>query len=119
MAKILIVDDASFMRMTIKDILNKNGYNDLCEACDGMQAVESYKSINPDLVLMDIAMPYIDGVEALKQIREINCNALVVMMSAMGQEAKVIEAIKVGAKDFIMKPFNPDRLLKTVSGIIG
>lgn len=118
MAKILIVDDAEFMRMMIKDTLSKNGYNDLYEACDGIQAVESYKSINPDLVLMDFTMPNKDGLEALKEIRKSDPYAKVIMTSAMGQESLVIKAIKAGAKDFIVKPFKPERLLKTVNGII-
>lgn len=118
MAKILIVDDAAFMRMMIKDTLSKNGYNDLHEACDGIQAVESYKSINPDLVLMDFTMPNMDGLEALKEIKKYDPKATVVMLSAMGQEAMVIESIKVGAKDFVIKPFKQERMLKTVDGLI-
>lgn len=118
MAKILIVDDAAFMRMMIKDTLSKNGFNDLYEACDGRQAVESFKSIDPDLVLMDFTMPNMDGLEALKEIKKINPYAKVIMTSAMGQESLVIEAIKAGAKDFIVKPFKLERMLKTVSGFI-
>lgn len=118
MGKILIVDDAAFMRMMIKDTLSKNGYNDLYEACDGRQAVESYKSFNPDLVLMDFTMPNMDGLEALKEIKKINPYAKVIMTSAMGQESLVIEAIKAGAREFIVKPFKPDRILKAVSGNI-
>jgi two-component system chemotaxis response regulator CheY len=119
MAKILLVDDAAFMRMMLKDTLTKNGYTDIDEAADGAQAVEKYKEINPDLVIMDITMPNMDGLEALKAIKGIDPNASVVMCSAMGQEAMVIEAIKSGAKDFIVKPFKPDRILKTVTTILG
>lgn len=119
MAKILLVDDAAFMRMMIKDTLSKNGYTDLYEAADGMQAVEMYSEVSPDLVIMDITMPNMDGLEALKAIKGKNPNATVVMCSAMGQESMVIEAIKSGAKDFIVKPFKPDRILKTVSSIVG
>lgn len=119
MAKILVVDDAAFMRMMVKDTLSKNGYTDLYEAADGVQAVEMFGEINPDLVIMDITMPNMDGLEALKTIKGKNPDAAVVMCSAMGQEAMVIEAIKSGAKDFIVKPFKPDRILKTVSSIVG
>lgn len=119
MAKILLVDDAAFMRMMIKDTLSKNGYTDLYEASDGAQAVERYVEVSPDLVIMDITMPNMDGLEALKAIRSKDPNAAVVMCSAMGQESMVIEAIKSGAKDFIVKPFKPDRILKTVSSIVG
>lgn len=119
MAKILLVDDAAFMRMMLKDTLTKNGYTDLHEAGDGLQAVEKYKEVQPDLVIMDITMPNMDGLEALKTIKGINPNAVIVMCSAMGQEAMVIDAIKSGAKDFIVKPFKPDRILKAVSAILG
>lgn len=119
MAKILLVDDAAFMRMMIKDTLSKNGYEELFEAADGMQAVEKYSEISPDLVIMDITMPNMDGLEALKAIKAKDPGATIVMCSAMGQESMVIEAIKSGAKDFIVKPFKPDRILKTVSSILG
>ena len=118
MAKILLVDDAAFMRMMVKDTLTKAGYTDLYEAADGVQAVETYSEVNPDLVIMDITMPNMDGLEALKAIKGKDPNATVVMCSAMGQETMVIEAIKSGAKDFIVKPFKPDRILKTVSSIV-
>ena len=119
MAKILCVDDAAFMRKVVKDTLSKNGYTDLYEAVDGADAVEKYGEIGPDLVIMDITMPNMDGLEALKPIRAKNPAANVVMCSAMGQEAMVIEAIQSGAKDFIVKPFKPDRILKTVTSIVG
>ncbi len=119
MAKILLVDDAAFMRMMVKDTLSKNGYTDLHEAADGLQAVEKYNELKPDLVIMDITMPNMDGLEALKTIRAADPNANIVMCSAMGQESMVIEAIKSGAKDFVVKPFKPDRILKTVQGIVG
>ena len=119
MAKILLVDDAAFMRKVVKDTLSKNGYTDLYEAVDGADAVEKYNEISPDLVIMDITMPNMDGLEALKEIRAKNNAANVVMCSAMGQEAMVIEAIQSGAKDFIVKPFKPDRILKTVTSIVG
>ena len=119
MAKILLVDDAAFMRKVIKDTLTKNGYTDLYEAVDGADAVEKFSEINPDLVIMDITMPNMDGLEALKAMRAKNGSANIVMCSAMGQEAMVIEAIQSGAKDFIVKPFNSDRIMKTVTSIVG
>ena len=119
MAKILLVDDAAFMRKVIKDTLTKNGYTDLYEAVDGADAVEKFSEINPDLVIMDITMPNMDGLEALKAMRAKNGSANIVMCSAMGQEAMVIEAIQSGAKDFIVKPFKSDRLMKTVNSIVG
>ena len=119
MAKILIVDDAAFMRMMVKDALKKGGYEDVEEAEDGADAVAKYKELHPDLVIMDITMPNMDGLEALKAIKADDGDAKVVMCSAMGQESMVIEAIKSGAKDFIVKPFKPERILSTVSNIIG
>ena len=119
MAKILIVDDAAFMRKVIKDTLSKSGYTDLYEAVDGADAVEKYNEIQPDLVLMDITMPNMDGLEALKAIRGKDGSANVVMCSAMGQESMVIDAVRSGAKDFIVKPFKADRVLKTVTSIVG
>ena len=115
MAKsILICDDAAFMRMMIKDILTKNGYNIAGEAENGAKAVEKYEETKPDLVLMDITMPEMDGLQALKKIKEKDPNASVVMCSAMGQQAMVIESIQSGARDFIVKPFQPDRVIEAV-----
>ena len=117
--KILICDDAAFMRMMIKDILTKNGYNVVGEAENGAKAVEKYNDAKPDLVLMDITMPEMDGIQALKKIKEADANAKVVMCSAMGQQAMVIEAIQSGAKDFIVKPFQAERVLEAVKKVIG
>ena len=117
--KILVVDDAAFMRMMIKDTLKKNGYENLIEAADGELAVQLYKAEKPDLVIMDITMPNKNGLEALKEIKELDPGAKIVMCSAMGQESMVVEAIRNGAKDFIVKPFKADRVLKTVQGILG
>ena len=117
--KILLVDDAAFMRKMIKDTLSKNGYTELFEAVDGADAVEKYSEISPDLVFMDITMPNMDGLEALKAIRAKDSNANVVMCSAMGQESMVMDAVRSGAKDFIVKPFKPDRVLNTVNKILG
>ncbi|HLS06489.1 MAG TPA: response regulator [Bacillota bacterium] len=111
---ILIVDDAAFMRMMIKDILTKNGYDVVGEAQDGAEAVEKYKELNPDLVTMDITMPEMDGVTALKEIKAINPDATIIMCSAMGQQAMVIDAIQAGAKDFIVKPFQAERVLEAI-----
>ena len=119
MAKILVVDDAAFMRKVIKDTLSKSGYTELYEAVDGADAVEKYSEIHPDLVIMDITMPNMDGLEALKAIRSKDDKANVVMCSAMGQEAMVVEAVQAGIKDFIVKPFKEDRLMKAVNTILG
>lgn len=112
--RILIVDDAVFMRMKLKDILEKNGYEVVAEAQNGVEAIEKYKSENPDLVTMDITMPELDGVSALKEIKKINPNAKVIMCSAMGQQSMVMEAIQAGAVDFIVKPFETDRVIKSL-----
>ena len=120
MAKnILICDDAAFMRMMIKDILTKNGYNVAGEAENGAKAVEKYKEVKPDLVMMDITMPEMDGIQALKAIKVADPGATVIMCSAMGQQAMVIESIQSGAKDFIVKPFDKDRVLEAVKKAIG
>ena len=119
MAKILIVDDAAFMRMMIRDILTKNGYEVVAEAANGVEAVELYKSHQPDLVTMDITMPEMDGIEAVKQIKAVNPAAKVIMCSAMGQQSMVMDAIKAGANDFIVKPFQADRVLEAVKKIVG
>lgn len=120
MAKnILICDDAAFMRMMIKDILTKNGYNIVGEAENGAKAVEKYAELKPDLVLMDITMPEMDGIEALKKIKAADANASIIMCSAMGQQAMVIESIQSGAKDFIVKPFQADRVIEAVKKVIG
>lgn len=119
MAKVLIVDDAAFMRMMIKDILQKNGYEVVGEAGNGLQAVELYKTHKPDLVTMDITMPEMDGIEAVKEIKAMDPGAKVIMCSAMGQQSMVMDAIKAGAKDFIVKPFQADRVLEAIKKIIG
>ena len=117
--KILLVDDAAFMRKMIKDTLTKNGYTEVFEAVDGADAVAKFDELAPDLVVMDITMPNMDGLEALKAIRAKDGSANVVMCSAMGQESMVMDAVRSGAKDFIVKPFKPDRVLKTVTSILG
>lgn len=116
---ILICDDAAFMRMMIKDILTKNGYTVIGEAANGAEAVEKYAQLKPNLVMMDITMPEMNGIDALKKIRENDGNANVIMCSAMGQQAMVIESIQAGAKDFIVKPFQVERVLEAVQKAIG
>lgn len=117
--KILIVDDAAFMRMMIKDILVKNGFEVVGEAADGAQAVEKYFELSPDLVTMDITMPEMDGIQALKAIKEKDPAATIIMCSAMGQQAMVIDAISAGAKDFIVKPFQADRVIEAIEKALG
>jgi len=117
--RILIVDDAAFMRMMIKDILSKNGFEVVGEAADGLQAVEKYNELKPDLVTMDITMPEMDGIEAVKQIKEFDPSAKIVMCSAMGQQSMVMDAIRAGAMDFIVKPFQSDRVLEAVKKVLG
>ncbi len=117
--KILIVDDAAFMRMMIKDILTKNGYEVVGEAENGLRAVEKYKELLPDLVIMDITMPEVDGIQAVREIKKIDSNARIIMCSAMGQQAMVIESIQAGARDFIVKPFQAERVVEAVKKVIG
>ncbi|WP_199617977.1 response regulator [Paenibacillus alkalitolerans] len=117
--KILVVDDAAFMRMMIKDILTKNGYEVVGEASDGVQAIEKFKESRPDLITMDITMPEMDGITALKEIKKIDGGAKVIMCSAMGQQAMVIDAIQAGAKDFIVKPFQADRVIEAIKKTLG
>lgn len=117
--RILIVDDAAFMRMMIRDILTKNGYEVVGEANDGAQAIEKFKELSPDLITMDITMPEMDGIQALKEIKKLDANAKVIMCSAMGQQAMVIDAIQAGAKDFIVKPFQADRVIEAIKKTLG
>lgn len=116
--KVLIADDAAFMRMMIKNILEKNGYTIVGEAENGKQAVDLYNETKPDLVTMDITMPEMDGLEAVKAIRSKDSSASIIMCSAMGQQAMVMEAIQAGAKDFVVKPFQQDRLLQAVERVL-
>lgn len=116
--KILIVDDAAFMRMMIKNIVAKNGYDVVGEAENGKQAVEMYADSSPDVVTMDITMPEMDGIEGVKAIRSIDPNAVIIMCSAMGQQSMVMDAIQAGAKDFIVKPFQQDRLLQALERVL-
>ena len=112
--KILVVDDAPLMRMMIKDILVKNGYDVVGEATNGAEAVARFRELEPDLVTMDITMPEMDGITALKEIKKTHPQARIIMCSAMGQQAMVLEAIQAGARDFVVKPFQADRVLDAV-----
>lgn len=114
MKRVLIVDDAAFMRMSLKTILEKNSFQVVGEAENGAVAVKKYKELHPDIVTMDITMPEMDGVLALKEIKAIDPNSKVVMISAMGQEKFVREAVKLGAKGFVVKPFKEDYIVQTL-----
>ena len=116
--RILIVDDAAFMRMMIKNILIKNGYEICGEAENGQMAIELYKELKPDLITMDITMPEMNGIEVVKAIRAFDPGANIIMCSAMGQQAMVMEAIQAGAKDFIVKPFQQDRILQAIGRVL-
>jgi two-component system chemotaxis response regulator CheY len=118
MAKVLLVDDAAFMRMRCARLLQEEGH-EVLEAANGREAVEVYQTHRPDAVLMDITMPEMDGLEALRAIRAIDPHARVAMLTAMGQQAIVIEAIKCGARDFVVKPFERERVLAAVAKLIG
>jgi two-component system chemotaxis response regulator CheY len=113
-AKILISDDAAFMRVMIRGILTKQNFEIVGEAKDGREAVEMYKQLRPDLTTMDIIMPEVNGIEAVKEIIGFDSRAVIIMCSAMGQQAMVIEAIAAGAKDFVIKPFQPPRVIEAV-----
>lgn len=119
MARIMIVDDAAFMRMMLRDILTKGGYEVVGEAENGLKAIDKYKEVSPDLVLMDITMPELDGIGAVKQIKAVDPNAKIIMCSAMGQQAMVLESIQAGARDFIVKPFQADRILEAIGKFVG
>lgn len=116
---VLICDDAIFMRTMIGDILTQAGFQIVGEAETGLQAVEKYRSLRPDLVTMDIVMPDMGGIDAVREIVKEDPNAKVLMCSAMGQQALVIEAIQAGARDFVVKPFQPSRVLEAVQRVLG
>ena len=117
MAKVLVVDDAAFMRVRAAKVLMDNGH-EVQQAENGVEAVRMYAEWRPDAVLMDITMPEMDGLEALKQIRKFDPTAKVAMVTAMGQQAIVMEALKAGAKDFVLKPFQPDRVLGALQKLL-
>ena len=114
MARVLVVDDAAFMRKMVSDALAKGGHEVVGEAGNGIEAVEQFQALRPDLMTLDITMPEKDGLAALADIMAADPSAKVVMCSALGQESKVLEAIKLGAKDFVVKPFQPDRVIEAV-----
>ncbi len=114
-ASVMIVDDATFMRMMLKDILTKNGFTVVGEAENGAVAVEMHRQLRPNLTVMDITMPEMDGLQAVKEIRRHDPQARIVMCSAMGQQSMVIEAIQSGAKDFVVKPFQVERVIEAIT----
>ena len=116
MARVLIVDDAAFMRKMLSDALTGGGHEVVGEAGNGVEAVERFQELRPDLTTLDITMPEKDGIQALKEILSFDPAARVVMCSALGQESKVLESIKAGAKDFVVKPFQPDRVIEAIGG---
>jgi two-component system chemotaxis response regulator CheY len=116
---VLVCDDAIFMRTMITDILNQAGYDIVGEAESGAQAVQRYRELKPDLVTMDIVMPDMGGIDAVREITKDDPNAKILMCSAMGQQALVVEAIQAGAKDFVVKPFQPSRVLEAVQRVLG
>lgn len=118
-AKILIVDDAGFMRAALKDILTRAGFTVLGEAKTGEEAIEQFKALKPELVTMDIVMPGMSGIDATRKIIELDPGARVLMCSAMGQQALVIEAIQAGARDFVIKPFHGDRVVEACRRVLG
>jgi len=115
MKRVLVVDDAAFMRLSLRTTLEKNGYEVVGEAGNGIKAIEMYKLLKPEIVTMDITMPDMDGIEALGEIIKFDSKANVIMLSAMGQEIKIREAVILGAKGFIIKPFKEEYLLKAIS----
>lgn len=119
MIKVLIVDDASFMRAMLKNILVKNGYEVVGEACNGQDAFEKYKELSPDIVTMDITMPEVDGITAVRMIKEYDKTANIIMCSAMGQQSMVIESLKAGAKDFVVKPFVEEKVIDAIKKLTG
>lgn len=118
MARILVTDDAAFMRMMLKTMLTEGGHEVVAEAENGKEAIRLYEESRPDVVTLDITMPEMDGLEALRGIRALDPNAKIIMCSAMGQQNMVIEAIQAGAKSFIVKPFQKDRVLDEISKIV-
>jgi two-component system chemotaxis response regulator CheY len=119
MARVLVVDDAAFMRKMVSDALTGGGHEIVGEAANGAEAVQRFQELRPDIMTLDITMPEKDGLAALKEIIAVDPGAKVVMCSALGQESKVLESIKLGAKDFVVKPFQVDRVLSAVEKALG
>jgi two-component system chemotaxis response regulator CheY len=118
MKRVLVADDASFMRQMIRDIIEPEGYEVVGEASDGVEVVEKFRELQPDVVMMDIVMPKRSGIDAVRAIREKDPSAVVVMCSALGQETLVMEALQAGARDFIVKPFKPDAVISTLAKVV-
>ena len=118
-AKVLIVDDLAFIKLIIRDTLEKTGFDVVGEASNGLEAVELYRRLKPDIVLMDITMPRMDGIQALQEIMKSDSQARVIMCSALGQQKLIIQSIQLGAKDFIVKPFQADRVIEAVQKVVG
>ncbi|MCL4426693.1 MAG: response regulator [Firmicutes bacterium] len=118
MARVMVVDDADFMRMRLSRLLGENGY-EILEAENGSVAVRKYQEFKPDVVLMDITMPIMDGLTAVKEIKKLDPTARIIMCTALGQQTMVIEAIKAGARDFVVKPFQPEKVLNAVKKVLG
>ena len=118
MARVLVVDDAAFMRKVVGDALTGSGHEVIGEAGDGVEAREQFQQLRPDAVTLDITMPEMDGLSALREIIAIDPKARVVMCSALGQESKVLEAVKAGAKDFVVKPFQPERIVAAINKVM-
>lgn len=116
--RVLIVDDLAFIKLIIRDTLEKKGFEVVGEASNGIEAVDLYSKLRPDVVLMDITMPRMDGIQALSKIMEIDRNAKVIMCSALGQQRLIIQAIQLGAKDFIVKPFKPERIIGAIKKVL-
>lgn len=117
--RIMIVDGAAFTRMMLKDIFTNNGFEVVGEAGNGNEAVKKYQELKPDVITMDITMPELDGIAALKQIRAIDPEAKIIMCTALGQQNVVVEAVCAGAKDFVVKPFDPERIVESVQKAAG
>lgn len=118
MANVLVVDDAAFMRLSIKQILEKNGHKMIAEAADGKEAIVKYTEYKPDVTILDITMPEMSGLDALAHIKQCDPNARVVICSALGQQEQLAKAIELGAKDFIVKPFDPDRMIAALNKVL-
>jgi two-component system chemotaxis response regulator CheY len=119
MARVLVVDDAAFMRKMVSDALAKGGHEVIGQAGNGVEAIAQFRELRPDLMTLDITMPEKDGLATLKDVMELDPGAKVIMCSALGQESKVLESIKLGAKDFVVKPFQPDRVIDAVAKALG
>ncbi len=119
MARVLVVDDAAFMRKMVSDALAKGGHEVIGHAANGVEAITQFRELRPDLVTLDITMPEKDGLATLKDVMELDPGAKVIMCSALGQESKVLESIKLGAKDFVVKPFQADRVIDAVAKALG